>query len=154
MAGGRLFLSVLVVRSGMEQKLRQEENGGSWRASGYVRLYVEAGSMSDRERGPVTPPAAAVKLIYQSDEGKQPRRNGWAAQRRHFYCLMAADRNALQGSRGNGSEKINFEASFMYERIIRGRVRNLPLWYLNSVQATSQIKRALAAHAHATPSLQ
>lgn len=64
------------VSHGAEISSREE----SWRASGYIRLYDEAVFMSDRKRGPVTPPAAAVNLIYQSDEGKQPRRNCWADQ--------------------------------------------------------------------------
>lgn len=68
-AGRRLLLNVLSVGSDMGQRFCHEENGRSWRASRYVRLYVEAVFMPDRNRGPVTPPAAAVKSIYQSHGG-------------------------------------------------------------------------------------
>lgn len=70
MAGRRWLLEGLCVVFGLKSKACHRKSEASWRPSGHVRLCVEAGFMSDRKRGPVTPPAAAMESIYQSGGGE------------------------------------------------------------------------------------
>ena len=99
--------------------------GESWPALGYIRLCVEAVLMSDRKRGPVTPPAAAVNWIYQSDEGKQPRRNCWADQASLLLFHGRRPRSLIRLPREWKAEN-SLGATFMHERIIRGGERHPP----------------------------
>lgn len=148
-AGRRRLLNVLSVGSDMGQRFCHEENGRSWRASGYVRLYAEAVFMPDRNRGPVTRPAAAVKKRYTNHmrgvaETKLLNRLGVNS----FVSRQAA---AMPRKASEEMEaKNHLEASLTYERIIPCGKRDPPGWYLSTVQATSQIHKALEAHAYNT----